>query len=190
MPTNMPNSIFCIFPYLKTNQRLRLRGVEFRSSSDLDDLDAEARDHLKTLCAMFFLGDGVQIREMTCASIQTGGDGAYLRDTLRRVHDTRLLIGYLYSSPQPMGGVFLPSESSSLFVFRPDRVVSSLVWHELDEGELTTLLREQRKSETGFLEGYEGSRNDTAHFGLLREAVFFPRCPIKCSISHNVSLII
>jgi hypothetical protein len=177
MSSNTVNHIFFIFPYLKTRHRIRLRGVEFRSSSDLDDLDTEARDHLTKLCAMFFLGDGVQIRKMTCASIRTGGDRAFLRDTLRRVYETRLLIGYLYSSPRPMGGVFLSSESSSLFVFRPDRVASSLVWHEIGEGELTTLLRDPRKSETGFLEGYEGRRNDTAHLWVAEGSHIYPEIP-------------
>src|SRR4051812_32800660 len=102
--------IYAVYPYLKTRGRIRLRGVEYRSCEDLDDVDPGAREHLKRLCAMFFLGDGVQIREMTCAYIPTGGDRSRQREVLRSAYEAQLLVGYLYSSPHPSGGVFLPAE--------------------------------------------------------------------------------
>ena len=169
--------LFCVFPYLKTVRRLLLRGIEFRSNLDLEDIEAGPRENLTKLCAMFFLGDGVQIREMTCACIRTDGDESEAREGLRRVYEVQLLVGYLYSSPQPMGGVFLSSESSSLFVFRPDRVPALLVWHEPGEGAAVTLLRDPKESETGFLEGYEGRRNDTAYLWVAEGSRIFPEIP-------------
>lgn len=169
--------LYAVFPYLKTRGRIRLRGVEYRGSDDLDDIDPGPRDHLKALCAMFFLGDGVQIRRMTCASIPTGGDPAHQREAMRSAYEVQLLIGYLYSSPHPSGGVFLPAESSTLFIFRPDRVPASLVWHEPGEGEDVTLLREPRRSETGFVEGYEGRRNDAAHLWVAEGSRVYPELP-------------
>ena len=50
--------LFAVLPYLRTHdRRARIRGIEFRNNSDLDDLPSEARDHLATLGKMFkFLG--------------------------------------------------------------------------------------------------------------------------------------
>ena len=169
--------IYCVFPYLKTHGRIRLRGVEYRSSDDLDDLESEPREHLNTLRAMFFLGDGVQIRRMTCAYIPTGGDPVRQREAMRRAYEAQLLIGYLYSSPHPSGGVFLPAESSTLFILRPDRVPASLVWHEPGEGEVVAILREPRTSEAGFLEGYEGRRNDAGHLWVAQGSRVYPELP-------------
>ena len=169
--------IYAVFPYLKTRGRLRLRGIEFRSSDDLDDLAPVPREHLQALCAMFFLGDGVQIRRMTCASIPTGGDPSRQREAMKCAYEVQLLVGYLYSSPHPSGGVFLPAESSTLFIFRPDRVPASLAWHEPGEGEDVTILRQPRKSEIGFLEGYEGRRNDTAHLWVAEGSRVYPELP-------------
>jgi hypothetical protein len=188
MPSQSSPHVFCIFPYLKTHERFGLRGIEFRNSTDLDDLEAEARDHLSNLCSMFFLGDGVQIREMTCAHFRTGGDAAFQKEMLRTAYETQLLIGYLYSSPHPSGDVFLSSETSSLFVFRPDRVPSSLVWHELGEGEGITLLRESRRTESGFSEGYEGRRNGAAHLWVAEGSHIYPEIPHQTlNLSQSLS---
>jgi hypothetical protein len=169
--------IYGVFPYLKTRERIRLRGVEFRSSDDLDDVAPGPREHLKALCAMFFLGDGVQIRRMTCAAIPAGIDPASRHEAMRAAYEAQLLVGYLYSSPHPSGGVFLPAESSTLFLFRPDRVPASLAWHEPGEGADVAIVREPRKSESGFLEGYEGRRNDAAHLWVAGGSRVYPELP-------------
>lgn len=177
MKHNSHPYIYCVFPYLKTHGRIRLRGVEYRSSDDLDELEAEPREHLRTLCAMFFLGEDVQIRRMTCAYIPTGGDPIRQREAMKGAYEVQLLIGYLYSSPHPSGGVFLPAESSTLFILRPERVPACLVWHEPGDGEDVTILREPNRSEDGTLEGYEGRRNDAGHLWVAEGSRVYPEMP-------------
>lgn len=179
--------LYAVYPYLKTRGRLRLRGVEYRSCEDLDDVEPVAREHLERLCSMFFLEDGVQIRRMTCACIPTGGDRSQLRDALTSVYQAQLLVGYLYSSPHPSGGVFLPAECSTLFTFRPGRVPDSLVWHEVGDGEGIAILREPKTSDTGFIEGYEGRRNDAAHLWVAEGSRIYPELPHQ-TLNHSQSL--
>ena len=55
---------------------LRIRGIEFRSSRDLADLQDDARKHLTSLCEMFFLQDGAaHCRDDLCLPGITGGHG-------------------------------------------------------------------------------------------------------------------
>ena len=111
-------AVFAFFPYLITRERVRIRGIDFRSNQDIADLPADVQEHLTTLSQMFFLEDGVRIEQMICAYLELPKDKEEQEDTLRRLHETRLLVGYLYSHPHPSGGVFLPFENSTLFVFR------------------------------------------------------------------------
>jgi hypothetical protein len=111
--------VFAVLPYLKTSNRVRIRGIEFRSNRDLEDLPPDVRTSLLGLCEMFFLQDGLRIEEMTCTCLGLPEDKQDRADALRHLHEAHVLIAYLYSSPQPAGDVFLPYENSSLFLFGP-----------------------------------------------------------------------
>ncbi|MBN3396918.1 hypothetical protein CF074_04295 [Clostridium botulinum] len=63
--------IFAIFPYLKTSNSLSIRGIQFRSSSDIDSVPIEIKEHLETIFAMFFLRDNLRIKDMTYTYIKS-----------------------------------------------------------------------------------------------------------------------
>ena len=165
--------LFGIFPYLQAGGRFQVRGIPLRSSDDLEDLEPELRDHLEKLCAMFFVGDGVQIKAMTCCHLRVHDESHY-REMMMRLYEIRLLFGYIYSSPSHTGDVFLPSESSSLFVFGPDRVAASLAWNTLAVDDRARLLIDRKESENGFVEGYEGKRNLSAHLWVADGSRIYP----------------
>src|SRR5271157_2074246 len=116
------SGIFVVFPYLKTRDRIRIRGIEFRSNRDLADLSSEIQSHLTRICQMFFVSDGVRIEQMTCAYLPLTDYRPEREKRLRHLYEAWRLIGYLYSSPLPIGDVFLPFENSSIFVFRQEMV--------------------------------------------------------------------
>ncbi len=153
-----------------------MRGIELRSNDDLADLEPEIRQHLESLCNMFFAGDQVQIRQMTCCYVSLNGKSDY-NQSLRHLNEIRLLLGYLYSSPSHIGDVFLPAESSSLFTFRPDRVASLLAMNTLCVGERAALLVDRPEPEHGYLEGYEGLRNLTAYLCVAEGSRIYPEIP-------------
>src|SRR5207302_8547382 len=109
-------AVFAFFPYLITRERVKVRGIEFRSNQDIADLPADVQEHLTTLSQMFFLEDGVRIEQMICAYVELPKDKEEQEDALRRLHEAQLLVGYLYSDPHPYGGVCLPFENSTLFL--------------------------------------------------------------------------
>jgi hypothetical protein len=45
---NLDRAVFAFFPYLITRERLRIRGVEFRSNMDIADLPSDVQEHLTT----------------------------------------------------------------------------------------------------------------------------------------------
>jgi len=182
---------FGIFPYLCTDGPIRVRGIPLHSSEDLGGFEPEIRGHLETLCAMFFAGDGVQIRHMTCCHVRLYDESHY-REMMRHLYEIRLLFGYLYSSPSHTGDVFLPAESSSLFAFRPDRVPSSLAWNTHGIDDRTRLLIERDEPAIGFVEGYEGRRNMTAHLWVAEGSRIYPELHhqtlnLSQYITHNLA---
>jgi hypothetical protein len=165
--------LFGVFPYLCTDRTVAVQGITLLSSDDLADVTPEIRERLDTLCAMFFAGDGVQIKRMTCCHVWLH-DESHFRQMMMQLYEIRLLLGYLYSSPSHTGDVFLSSESSSLFAFRPGQVASSLVRNSHTEGDRTRLLIECDEPKLGFLEGYEGIRNMTGHLWVARGSRIYP----------------
>ena len=48
--------LFAIFPYIKTTEPVRIRGILLRSNDDLEGLSPEQQAHLKIMFSMFFFG--------------------------------------------------------------------------------------------------------------------------------------
>jgi hypothetical protein len=181
---------FAIFPYLSTRERFILRGIEFRSSKEFDNIPSEIHDHLRVLCDMFFVGDGVQITDMIYAYLPGVDKQTFEEKELRRLHEVQLLIGYLYSSPHPGGGIFLPFESSTLFVFQPQQVSSWLVWNKSsEEGKVRVL--DERAMSAELVDGYEGTRNLATHLWVAAGSRIYPEIPhqvlnLSQSVGDNV----
>jgi hypothetical protein len=177
-------TVFAFFPYLITRERVRIRSIEFRSNQDIADLPADVQEHLTTLSQMFLLEDGVRIEEMICAYLELPEDNDEQEDVLRRLHEARLLVGYLYSHPHPSGAVFLPFENSTLFVFRlgdtlckPGMVITSLVWQAQHHGERVKQVETREIPSTDLTPGYAGTRNQTIQLWVAKGSRIFPELP-------------
>ena len=174
-------AVFAFFPYLITQERLSIRGIEFRSNQDIADLPADVQEHLTTLSQMFFLEDGVRIEQMICAYFELPKGKEEQEDARRRLHEARLLVGYLYSDPHPSGGVFLPFEDSTLYVFRlgdmpykPGMVVTSLVWQGPHHGQRVKQVETREIPSTDLTPGYAGTRNETIQLWVAKGSRLYP----------------
>lgn len=120
---------FVVLPYLRTSGPVLIRGIEFRSSKDLEGLADEAGDGFDTLFSMFFLRDQLQIADMTYAYLRLGDDTEANQRHIRRLREAQALIAYLYASPDsPVGEPFLRQEHCSLYLFRRHMVPRLIVW--------------------------------------------------------------
>ena len=63
------NELFIVLPYLKTSSPVMVRGIQFRSSDDIDFLPKETQEALKAIFSVFFLRDNLRIKRMTYAYI-------------------------------------------------------------------------------------------------------------------------
>ncbi len=187
--------VFAVFPYLRTRERVAIRGIEFRSSRDLADLQDDARKHLTTLCEMFFLQDGVRIVEMTCACLELPEDTERRQMWLRLLDETRLLVGYLYSTPDTSGSVFFSSEDTSLFTFRlgdtafhPGMVSTSLVWQDKLHQDRVIRVDSKIPPQDMLTPGYVATRDCNVHFWVAEGSRIYPEVPfVRLNLSQNLS---
>jgi len=186
--------LFAFFPYLVTERRVRIRGIELRNCKDIADLPADAQEHLTTLSAMFFVDDTFRIENMTCAYLELPSDRNEADEWRRRLHEAHLLIGFLYSHPHPSGSVFLPFENSTLFVFRvgeahgPEGVViKSLVWHTGFDCNRVQHVGENDIPSGDYIPGYSGTRNQTTPLWVAKGCRIFPELP-HITLNHTQEL--
>jgi hypothetical protein len=180
---NPEQAVFAFFPYLITRERPRIRDIEFRSNKDIADLPSDVQEHLTTLSEMFFLQDGVRIGQMVCAYLELPKQKEEQEETLRRLHEARLLVGYLYSHPHPSGSVFLPFENSTLFVFRigdslqPGMVPTSMIWPDPGYGERLKRIDGREIPNTMLVPGYAGTRNQRTQLWTAKGSRIYPEVP-------------
>jgi hypothetical protein len=149
-----PAEYFVVFPYLKTRNRVRLRGIELRSNQDLDDLPQEVQQRLRTLCNLFRLQEGVRINDMVCGYIPSAKDEDTQKSVLLDLQDVFLLINYLYAHPHPGGGIFLSSEHAALFLFTPAQVPTVLLYPGQQFGERVTVVGDRMEPNADLMDGY------------------------------------
>lgn len=190
---NLERTVFAFFPYLITRERPRICGVEFRSNKDIDDLPSDVQEHLTTLSEMFFIQDCVRIEQMVCTCLELPKQKEEQEETLRRLHEARLLVGYLYSHPHPSGSVFLPFENSTLFVFRmgdslqPGMVPTSLVWQDYGYGERLKRIDGREIPKTMLIPGYAGTRNQSTQLWVAKSSRIYPEIP-HVVLNHSQDL--
>ena len=114
-------AVFAIFPYLITRERVRIRGIDFRSNQDIADLPADVQEHLTTLSQMFFLEDGVRIEQMICAT-----------SNFRRTRRSRRIRYVACTRPDCSSGICIPIPtllvaSSCLLRTRPSSSSGSVI---------------------------------------------------------------
>jgi hypothetical protein len=174
--------VYLILPYLTCRKRFRVRGLEFRNSEDLADLSVANKEHLSALCEMFFLQENVRIKQFVCAALPLPQEQDERRKQARLAYEAHLLIAFLYASPHPSGGVFLPFESCSLFTFTlgdsppgSGNVPSSLVWQGEHLGDRVSVLgRSDDNKHPDWIPGYTGTRNQNETFWVAKGSRIFP----------------
>src|SRR5215831_11624639 len=125
------NTLFAIFPYLKSYAPVSIRGIEFKPSQLVDEdtaLSEEERSHLNALSSVFYLQSDVRSTSMMYAVLRLDSDSNKTDDLLERLREVRILLGYIYASPHhPDGDPFYNYEFADLYLLQPYRVMRSLL---------------------------------------------------------------
>jgi hypothetical protein len=139
--------IFAIFPYLKTENPVEIRGIRLRSSADISGWSRDIQKRLKTLFGMFLMRENQRIAQMTYTCWTGDDDRDATLSFLRQLDEAHTLIAYLYSSPHPSNGrPFLHLEHSSFYMLSPDRMFKSNA--ELEHGLVQTIRRPAKSART------------------------------------------
>jgi hypothetical protein len=111
---------YIILPYLTTSRPVDIRGIQFRSSLDLEGISTEDIASLKTLFSMFFLHGDLRIREMIYAILKYDSDhDSSFNDAERRLSESCFLIEYLYTYPHAGWQTFQKRvENASMYLFQ------------------------------------------------------------------------
>jgi hypothetical protein len=152
---------FVILPYLRTSGPVHIRGIGFRSSSELQALPPDSRRHLETLFEMFFVRDNLRITEMTYACLEPPDDEQIRHQMHRRLHEAHTLIGYMYGERIISRIPKLGSELASMYWMWPDTVKTISAGWGLD--------RLENATEDSLAEDYgvSGDENVYGYFGVL-----------------------
>ena len=164
---------FAFFPYLKTTEPVRYRGITIRSSDDLTALPTDAIPHLEKLRRMFFLKDHFRIKQMSYAFCNSV-DKASVSKFTEELFEFQTFICYFYSSPHPTSGdPFLRSEHSSLYLFQPKEIFEGLI---SDEHNVEVLPEAQniKVNARKEVDGYEGVLNNKSYLWVTDGSRIFP----------------
>ncbi len=195
----LERTIFAFFPYLYMKkgkeERVNIRGIEFRSNQDIDGLTPDVQYHLKTLSQMFFLQDGLRIEQMTCAILELPSDDKdKVDDTLLRLYEAHLLIGYMYSyRDHDPSEVCLPYECSTLFIFwrggtiHQEMVWRFLVWLDPEIGQRVKRVDDRKIPSEPYIPGYTGIMNRSIRLHVAEGSRIFPEIPL-ITLNHFQSL--
>lgn len=164
---------FAFFPYLKTSESVRYRGLTIKSSDDSTDLPNDAIPHLEMIKTLFFLRDNLRIQKMSYA-FHDPSKGIIPPDFIRQLLEFQALACFIYSTPHPtFGDPFLRYEHTSLFLFQPKRVSKYLLIkdHNVENLQETEPLEFDSREE---IDGYEVRLNNKSYFWVSRGSRIFP----------------
>lgn len=179
--------IFVVLPYLKTAEPVHLRGILFRSNTDLEGLSPEQQTHLKTLFAMFFLRNDLRITRMMYAHFEQGDDREANDNLIQRLYEAQTLINYLYSTPHPtMGDPFFHLENASMYVFTVDRFFAGMIWPSDPNYGVENLAKDEPLADK-YVDGYYGVLNGVLHFWVVAGNRIYPSVPHLSLNSQNLA---
>ena len=164
MSTQEAKYLVAVFPYLKTSNPVRLRGITFRSTDDLSDLTPEEKVDVERIRTRFYLRNSYRIDKMTYTLLRFS-NADERQHILDRIAEVRLLLTYLYSAPDEVRcDVFLAKEHCSVCVFEKHEVVALLVRPD----ENTTVMGRDtdfpKADVRGMLDGWGVTRDDQELF--------------------------
>ncbi len=191
---NESKEYFAILPYLKTSNPVYIRGIPFRSITDLEGIPVESQQHLKTLGSIFFLTFNQRITQMCYAYLPLNQDQEKNRNLFQRLREAQILIGYLYTSPDRFGQPFLTHEHSSMYLFHPTLVSKSLIEPQYDGLENLDATTSNSSLATDLIPGYEGASNWSAYVWAFERSRILPRTPhfwlnLSQDLYHEVQML-
>ena len=170
-----PRTNYLILPYLTTSKPVEVRGVQFRSSLDLDGISTEETARLKALFSMFFLRGDLRIREMAYAILKCDSDDDNsVFDFERKSRESCLLIEYLYAYPHAgWQGFGTRVENASMYFFHESNITARYL---VSDEYSVSILEETPDPGEGTLPGFTGllmRRNDTI-FTVVEGSRIYP----------------
>ncbi len=179
----IPSAQFAVVPYLKTSGRVVYRGITFRASSDVDGLTPEEQEHVKSLTAMFFLRDNLQIQATTFAVVPAAS-ADQIRDNARKLAEFQALIAYLYSALHPdLLTPFLTRHHGNLYVFTPQQVTKFLLWNDTNVTPVGSHPYAE-PDDRDEVRGYHGILDGRRHVWVAPGSRLYPPVP---QLSLNIS---
>jgi hypothetical protein len=164
-------------PYLKTEERIVIRGISFWPSQDLEannELDDDCKTHLRSLFSMFYLKNDGRIEQMTYTHFHLKPNHQKPSELIMRLREARIFIGFFYSSPHfPGGDPFLLHEHADLYLFSSAHVPKFLLGKENEVDKSS----HDDKSLPDHVEGYEGILNWHSQLWVASGSRIYPSLP-------------
>ena len=190
MPTRTSGFSVAVFPFLKTTESLSLGGLVFRSTDDTTRLPTEQQLAVQEIASMLFLQDSLRIKSASFA-ITPYVDLRYSSVDVGDLIDVQAIVAYFYASPRhTFGDLFLTPEHSSMALFTPGQLFTSLIrpdYHVKAE-EPTVALESDERNE---VRGYSGLYNFRHPFWVAKGSRLFgplPRMTLNQSQDLNRDL--
>lgn len=176
-----------LFPFLKTTERVRLGGLEFRSTTDLDGLSPAESRAVSETARMLYLRDEDRIETASFAIAPYCNLDRRDADTTH-LEEIQAVVAYLYASPhETSGDPFLRQEHASLVLLTPGDVSVFLVGSHgvSDDGtERIPRIGDSRHE----LRGYAGLYNFRHHFWVAPGSrVYGPTPHIVLNLSQDLA---
>ncbi|GIQ71441.1 hypothetical protein DUZ99_14465 [Xylanibacillus composti] len=169
-----------VLPYLKTTDTVVIRGVRFRSSSNISEVPPKYRDHLQNIFEMFYLRDNFKIKNMVY--VFELFDSISERDEfIKALFEAQALITFMYSSPHPtLLDLFLSQEHVNTYLFFEKDIPYHSVYPPQDN--LENLDKEiapkgRKEASFSFIKGYEGILNNSINFWVTEGNRIYPPTP-------------
>ncbi len=177
-----------VFPYLKTTDSLKYKDLEIHSSQNISDLDADISSYVDDLRSMFFLRDGVRIKNFSIVTCITKNKITNPIDFIDKLNEFQSLLSYIYSIPHHTSGEpFLNFEHSTYYLFRPVKFSAEFIY----SGHNVEILSNNEKlntDEATDIQGYEGRINGKSYFWIAKNEKIFPTSArIWLNISQDIS---
>jgi hypothetical protein len=168
--------LFAILPYLKTSGAVAIRGIDFRSSAEVDSLPQATKQHLSILFSMFFLKDELRIKHLSYACLDMTEDDTKNRQVMQRLAEIHHLLAYLYSSPHPTFlEPFLNREHANLYTFTPAPVSQFLIRpNDPNLESVSSTDPYPTSNERREIPGYLGSVNNESRFWVVEGSRIYP----------------
>jgi len=186
MTTNQKEYSFAVFPFLKTDVKVQIGNLTFRSTNDTEGLSQEQAVCLNEIANMLFLQDDFRIKSAAYSVIP------YINidrppSYIEYLRNLQAFVAYCYASPRhEFGDIFLSSEPASMALFTPGNVSVFLVRPDfhVDAVQLIPELVPDQRHE---VPGYVGLYNFRHPFWVVTGSRLYGPIP-RMTLNHSQDL--